>query len=400
VSVRWRLTRVVIAVVALAVVVFGGITYVAIDHTLRTSFHSQLDTLVAAVASAVDVNDKGQVGLDRHDLEQISTIHAGLPFALYDSRHVRVVGDFLPPASQRDGLAVATAAVMRKGVAYGSVAAWESDTWIGTFDRGMILAIAAVGLLLMVIGIALARRTGNAFDALLAQTHGAYIRERRFAADASHELRTPLSVIRAETDLALRRERSPKEYRAAMQSIAREARRLEDLTGQLLAAARSNLDARDAEELDLSPLVDDVADRVRPAAEVRDITVRVSANGAALARANRGMIERALLAVAHNAIAHAKQGGTVELSAKANGAKVNVTVADDGDGFSAEALQHATERFWRGDAARSRGGTGLGLSIARSMVEANGGTVAVSNRQEGGALVTFSLPQAGDRATP
>jgi signal transduction histidine kinase len=397
VNVRGRLVRIVVTIVVLAVIIFGGITYFAIDHTLRTSFRSQLDTLVAAVESAVDVHH-GRVNLDKDDREEISSLHPGLPYALYDRYHVQVLGDLLPAPSQRAGLVVATVPVTRKGVTYGWIAAWESNAWIAAFDRGMAFGILAVGVLLVLTGIALAQRTGNALDAMLVQVQGGYQREQRFAADASHELRTPLAVIRAETDLALRRERSVSEYRNAMQSIAREARRLEDLTDQLLAASRSHLDARDVDVVDVGALVDEVAQRVRPAAEVRDVKVVVSANGKAFTNVSHPMVERALLAVVHNAIVHAKHGGVVELRSSLRANAVDVTVADDGSGFSPEALKHATERFWRGDAARTRGGTGLGLSIAHSMLAANGGSIAVANRPEGGALVTLTLPQMGASA--
>jgi signal transduction histidine kinase len=72
---------------------------------------------------------------------------------------------------------------------------------------------------------------------------------------------------------------------------------------------------------------------------------------------------------------------------------VRIDIADDGAGFTPEALTHATERFWRGDSARPRGGTGLGLAIARTMVEANGGDLRLANAAGGGALVTILLPQ-------
>jgi signal transduction histidine kinase len=394
VTVRTRLTGTVLTVALLAVAVFGTVSFVAIDRTLRSSFHAQLRTLVTAVASAVDVNDKGHVGLDRHDLEQISTIHAGLPFALYDRHGVRVVGDLLPPPSQRMGLAVVTASVVRGGVAYGTVAAWESDAWIGAFDRAMALAILAAGGALVTLGVLLSRRTADTFDEMLARIEAAYLREKRFAADASHELRTPLAVIKAESDLALRRPRDAGEYRAAIESIAREAERLEEVTDQLLAAARSYVESHDVGTIDLGDLAAEIVERVRPAAEVRDVGIRIAADGVALARANWPTVERALLAVVHNAILHAPKAGSVELRIEQAPKEVCIRVADDGAGFSAEALANATERFWRGDAARSRGGTGLGLAIARSMAEANGGSIRLANRQEGGALVTLTLPRA------
>ena len=97
---------------------------------------------------------------------------------------------------------------------------------------------------------------------MLDRLEAAFSRERRFVADASHELRAPLAVLRAETELALRRERTTEEYRAALDSIARESLRLEELIDELLAAARSDVDARSRESVSASDLLAEVARRV------------------------------------------------------------------------------------------------------------------------------------------
>jgi len=65
-------------------------------------------------------------------------------------------------------------------------------------------------------------------------------------------------------------------------------------------------------------------------------------------------------------------------------------VRDEGPGISEEDLPHIFERFYRGDQARSGEGTGLGLAIARELVRLHGGRIWAEN--EGGALLTFSLP--------
>lgn len=429
-SIRARLTRTVVGVVVLAIVVFGGISFFVVDRTLRSSFHAQLDTLVRSVAGAADIHD-GRLNLDAHDMLQISLVHAGTPFALFDRAHHRVVGDLLLPPAERAGLAVATAPVRRNGIVYGWAAAWEPEGWIGAFDRWVIGATIAIGFVLAAVGIALSRRTVGAvlapldeiaslaerieahdlssrlrstddgevgricasFNRMLDRLEHAFARESRFVADVSHELRTPLAVITAEAELALRRARDGQEYREALASIRREAERLAELTGELLEVARSQVDAQDVQRLDLSRIVTDVAKRVHPAAEVHGVTVLLDANGAEAARANAATVERALLAVVHNAIQHAGNAGTVLLRVFSTGSVVSIAVADSGHGFSDEALAHATERFWRGDAARARGGTGLGLAIARAMIESGGGSITLSNRSEGGALVTISLPR-------
>jgi signal transduction histidine kinase len=204
-------------------------------------------------------------------------------------------------------------------------------------------------------------------------------------------LRAPLAVLRAETELALRRERGSDAYRAALASIAREALRLEELVDELLAAARTEVDALSRQTLDAADLARRIGKRVEAAAAVRGIAVEVDANGKALAQANSATVERALLAIVHNAIAFARESGCVRLRVASAGDGVSIEVADDGPGFTSDGLEHATERFWRGDSSRPRGGTGLGLAIARTMVEANGGRLQLANGAGGGARVTVTL---------
>ncbi|MGC1760301.1 MAG: HAMP domain-containing sensor histidine kinase, partial [Candidatus Cybelea sp.] len=234
------------------------------------------------------------------------------------------------------------------------------------------------------------------FDRMLDRLQSAFERERRFVADASHELRAPLAVLRAETDLALRRQRDNNEYRAALLSIARESARLEELVDELLAVARAEVDARQRQTLDAGELVRQLGDRVRPAAATRGIDVRVEAAGTALAQANRATLERALLAIVHNAIEYGRDDGVVSLRALRNNDAVRIEIADDGPGFTPDALAHATERFWRGNAAHPRGGTGLGLAIARTIVEANRGSMELANAASGGAIVTIVLAPSSD----
>ena len=96
----------------------------------------------------------------------------------------------------------------------------------------------------------------------------------------------------------------------------------------------------------------------------------------------------------HNAIGFGRNGGAVELRAARDDATVRIEIADDGPGFRPKA--------WRtrpnGSGAAMRRGRaaarGLGLAIARTMVEANAGTLQLANRAGGGALVSIVLASA------
>lgn len=430
-SIRTRFTITVVAIVAVTVVLFASVSIVALDRTLRSSFRSRLNSDAQAIATTTDVHD-GRVSLDPSDLRSLSSLHSETSFALYDDGGRLAAGQTPPPSSQTWGFQSATVPVVRDNTAYGKVMVWQPDAWIGDFDRDAALVSIAVGLLLVALGAFASRRVaarvlspvadiaslaerieasdlsarlradGNdelgrlcgSFDRMLDRLQAAFSRERRFVADASHELRAPLAVLRAETDLALRRERSEDEYRTALTSITREAIRLEQLIDELLAAARAEVDARQRETLDAGALVRELGARVRPAAATRGMDVAVEANEGAFAQANRATMERALLAIAHNAISYGRPHGIVRFRAQRDNGAVRIEVEDDGPGFTADALAHATERFWRGDGAHPRGGTGLGLAIARTIVEANCGTIELANANDGGAVVRIELAAA------
>jgi signal transduction histidine kinase len=394
---------------------------------MRAGFSSRLHSEAQAIATTVDVHD-GRISLDPNDLRALAPLRTGA-FAIYEATGTRVGGDAPQDSAKLAGSQSASASIVRGGRSLGIVTVWQSDAWIREIERDATVVSFSVGLLLIALGAFVSRRVAArvlaplaaiaslaerleaydlsgrlrndgrdevgrlcaSFDRMLDRLQAAFSRERRFVADASHELRAPLAVLRAEADLALRRERSSGEYRTALMSIAREAVRLEQLVDELLAAARAEVDARQEQTVDASELVHELGERVRPAAATRGMEVRVESGGAALARANRSTLERALLAIVHNAIEYGRHDGTVRLRALRNAHAVRIEIADDGPGFTLDALAHATERFWRGDTAHPRGATGLGLAIARTIVEANRGSLELANAAGGGAVVTIEL---------
>jgi len=428
VSIRTRFTVIVVAIVAVTAALFASLSIVVLDRTLRSNFTARLHSGAQAIATTVDVHH-GRISLDPSDLRTLNSLQADTPFAVYAVGGRQIAGDPPPAAAQSALTQRVTVPVTRDNHTFGTVAVWQSNRWIGDFDRTAAMLSIGIGLFLVALGAVASRRVarrvlapvehiaslaeriegddlsgrlhadGNdelgrlcaSFDRMLERLEAAFSRERRFVADASHELRAPLAVLRAETELALRRERTGDEYRAAFASIAREGARLEELVNELLATARAEVDAREQQTLDANEILNRLGDRVRATAATRGIEIRVESNGVMLAQANRATLERALLAVAHNAIRHGRDDGTVSMRTLRDDGLVRIEIADDGPGFTADALVHATERFWRGDAARQRGGTGLGLAIARAFVEANRGRLRIGNSAIGGAVVTIEL---------
>jgi signal transduction histidine kinase len=237
-------------------------------------------------------------------------------------------------------------------------------------------------------------RLASAFNRMLERLESAFARERRFTADASHEVRAPLSVMRAEADLALMRERSGAEYRSTLERIAGEADRLEALTRDLLAVARAEVTAPvPGAVADLAVVANDVVDRLRLVAERRGSTLGADVEPA-LVRGDPASLARVTVSLVQNALKHGRPGGAVTVGVRAEDHWATLVVRDQGDGFSPEALEHGLERFWQADPARTGDGAGLGLAIAQAVVAAAGGSVALGNARDGGAEVTVRLQRA------
>ena len=428
-SIRTRFVLAIVISLALALAVFASLSVMAIDRALRSSLDTNLTTTAQAIAGTID-EEHGRPSPDPSDSAQIETLQKSARAAVLDASGSLVAGD-LPPKTRdaRDELSFASAPIVRKGRVIGEVQAWRSNDWIDELDREAILVSLLVGLLVLCagalvayrvagtivapldrvarlmeriegrdlslrlgpIGIAELSRLSVSFDRMLERLESAFARERQFAADASHELRAPLAVVRAEAELALRRERTTDEYRHACEGVLREVERLEVLVDDLLAAARADVDAANRQPIDVADAARDVVGRCSVAARVKNVQIDSDDRHATLLVDPVGF-ERALLAIVHNAIAFAPPNGNVSIGIDARPDVTSVTVRDNGAGFSSDALTNATKRFWRADGARPRGGTGLGLAIARAIVEANGGNLILENAEPGGAKVSLRFP--------
>lgn len=237
------------------------------------------------------------------------------------------------------------------------------------------------------------RRLVVVLNAMLDRLDRAFRAQRRFVADASHELRSPLTVLKGDIDVALRRERTPEEYRRALESGREEVDRMAALADGLLTLARTDagLPSDQLRPLDLQDLVRRVVERARPAAAAAALTLEVTAT-AAPTRGDAGLLERAVGNLVENAVKYSAQHGRVAVRCGVEGGAAIVEVEDAGPGIAPEHVPNLFARFSRGDPARARdGGAGLGLPIARAIAEAHGGRLELV-RAAPGPLFRVTLP--------
>jgi signal transduction histidine kinase len=236
-------------------------------------------------------------------------------------------------------------------------------------------------------------RLGSTFNDLLGRLAASFRHEQRFSAEVSHELRTPLAKLIIECELALRRDRTPDQYRHALESIVGDARQMQNVIETLLAVARSEIDPRsgtaDASEIAASV----VASLSAP--ETPDIDLRVHAGrGPLRVGVDAELAERVLAPVLANALRFATRRAVVDVSAE--DAIVRFVVSDDGPGVAPSERESIFLPGYRG-AAQGEGargaGTGLGLALARRLARAADGDVRCVESADGGAFVV-SLPAA------
>lgn len=458
-TLQGRLTAAYAVALFAALVLFAAFALALIDRVQRAAIDAQLTSEASAAAALV----APETGTSAPELENparfrdvvgvaangaliapdgrvlLSTV-VDVPrnlrtFATATTRATRTGNVGLGHSTARAAAAVIGPGTQRSG----TVVLWRSIDDIGDVDRriaiGFALGIPLLTLVAVLASRAVARRALSplrdlaalasgieasdltrrlhregddelgalcaTFDRMLDRLERAFERQRRFAGDVAHELRAPLAVILAEIDLARRRDRSQSEYERALDAIRTETIGLDSMTSDLLGAYRDD-DLPRREVVDLGLLVRDATARVSALAQARRIEVNVDVTHDVTIVGDRNELARALVAVLENALKYGGSGRAVYVTVTNDDGRASVTIRDEGPGFTSGALDHARERFWRDDVARSRDGTGLGLSLADTLVRRSGGSLALANDPRGGALVRFEFPRdvAAQRAKP
>ncbi|HEY5085493.1 MAG TPA: ATP-binding protein, partial [Rhizomicrobium sp.] len=219
----------------------------------------------------------------------------------------------------------------------------------------------------------------------------------RLLADISHELRSPLS--RLHLAIALARQ-SPEKMLQSFERIGREADKLDEMVGELLALSKIESGITTSNEyFFLSEIAGIVAEDGRFEAQEKgaiiDILTGTGGESEALVVGSGKLISRAVENIVRNALRFSHRGDTITLELESNAAGTTLRVRDEGPGVKSEQLASLFEPFVQADTANGQG-YGLGLSIAKRAVIAHGGAITAANGPQGGLVITVWLPTASD----
>ena len=221
---------------------------------------------------------------------------------------------------------------------------------------------------------------------------------RDFVANVSHELRTPLTVVNGFVEnLQDMPDLSQDSARHALQLMAEQTRRMENLVADLLTLSRleNNQSPLRTESVDMHALLNEVYQEGQLLSNGKH-TLRLNLSSNAKLQANREELHSAFGNLLGNAIRYTPEGGEILLSWAAHDNQLIVSVQDSGIGIAPEHLPRLTERFYRVDRSRSRetGGTGLGLAIVKHIAMRHHAQLEISSVEGKGS--TFALVFVSD----
>ena len=225
-----------------------------------------------------------------------------------------------------------------------------------------------------------------------------------FLATLSHELRTPLNALLGWMHVLKMPTADEATRTRALESIERNARAQAVLINDLLDVSRATTGKLriEARVVDLSAVILDAIEAMRPATRARSIDVSLSmGNLRGQLWGDPDRLRQVMWNLLSNAVKFTKPSGHIEVSVEERRGAVTIAVADNGVGIDPTFLPHVFERFRQADSSSTRAqtGLGLGLAIVRHLVDLHGGEVAVHSDGPGkGSTFTVTLPTRA--ATP
>lgn len=458
---RVRLTLWYVLLMGLTLCLFSGFLYFRLQATMLNSIDVQLNVAVSQAVATLDDED-GEPAFEDPDYALVGSAGSTFKqedFALLlfrpDGSLQGGLGDYeeVPPVASlsqdyvtlegdESSWRVYTRPIKQGQRVMGWLQAAHSlelvDETLASMRYQLLLGLPLVLLLAGVVGIFLAdralrpitaitrtaqeigasdlaRRIGyqgpadevgslaNTFDQMLERLQHAFLKERRFTADAAHELRTPLTVLKGKIEVALSRRRSEIEYyEQKLYDLGEHVDRLIRLSSDLLMLSRfdqlgsANDDQQQklSERVNLTDTLYATADFMQPLAEEKSQTISLELPPKLILHGDEDNLVRLFLNLVENAIKYTPAGGQISVQAETNKREIRVAIQDTGPGIPPEHIPHLFERFYRvnNDRSRATGGSGLGLSLAHQIVQQHKGRIDVQSTVGEGSTFTVYLP--------
>ncbi|MCX5818279.1 MAG: ATP-binding protein [Proteobacteria bacterium] len=238
-------------------------------------------------------------------------------------------------------------------------------------------------------------RLAQTFNEMISRLKDSFQRINQFSIDVSHELKTPLTILKGETEVALRKDRDNENYKSILSSNLEEIDRMSKIIDDLLLLSKADLKEMklNVEDVALRDLIADVCVDMKIFADNKGIGLDVKELEDVKLKGDELKLRRMLWNIVENGIKYTQKGGKIEIMSYISNDFICIDVKDNGMGILENDIKYIFDRFYRGDKSRKReSGSGLGLSISKWIAEAHQGIIEVKSKPLEGSLFTIKLP--------
>ena len=235
----------------------------------------------------------------------------------------------------------------------------------------------------------------KSFNGLITKLRNTLQQTETFIAEAAHHIRTPLAVVRSESELALRKSKTP-ENRNHLRKIIRSVDQTNRSATQLLDHAMVLYRAERPEKVSLvlNECMSSLVQQFEPAASLKDVSINFASvvDIATTMKVDRNLFETAVRNLLDNAIKYSPAEKQIDIKCLTSRGKYKIEIRNEYNSIKKLKISDLFKKFKRGSNAREIAGSGLGLSIAREAIVASKGDLKI--RQYDGNLVcaTLTLP--------
>ena len=233
----------------------------------------------------------------------------------------------------------------------------------------------------------------SSLNSLMTRLQKSLSRSEDFIAEAAHRVRTPMAIVRTQAEVTLRRVEK-EENRQAVREMIRAVDESSRTAGQLLDHAMVSVrtDNLARESIQLDELIVDVANRLHPISELRDLEIVAKKLERTKIQGDPILVQNAIQNVLDNAVKYTDADTEITVQLDHSEGFAHIHVRDEGSGFDATEIDRLLQRFERGRNADRIVGSGLGLTIVDDIMRAHRGHITLTNNSGVGACVTLSFP--------
>ena len=214
----------------------------------------------------------------------------------------------------------------------------------------------------------------------------------QFFTNISHELRTPLTLIADPVNYIIHDDNLNSQQRSMLQIVQRNVLVLTQLVSEILdfrKVQNGKMELR-LSDFNLAESMKQWIKLFSASAQKKHIAISMDAPDTIMLRADQDKIERICYNLLSNALKYTSEGGEITLTAKEEGGRVMISVADNGCGISSDELPYIFDRFYQ---AKNAGrGTGIGLAIVKAFTELHHGEVSTTSIEGKGSTFTIHIP--------